>query len=266
MGLSAEEIMAGRLPDTDTPPETTPETPPAPAGTPERLYAGKYKTVEEMEAAYGEAQRKITEEAERGKRLEALLFTPSPQQFAPPVPQPPPAPAYQPQYDAAGNQIPDYVSRAEAERIADERAQRYVGQTMQGYQAQQQWRETFWRDHPDLKDSDMLVKAVYNEVAQRYAYLPPDRLPAAMPLILDETAKKTREEISRIKATARAEIQRADAQRAAGQTPGTTTPPNPTPPRVAKTLDDLRADAIAEEMERYRRATQPLPSPPPRTP
>jgi len=40
---------------------------------PERLYAGKYKTVEEMEHAYAEAERLITEKSERAKALEEVL-------------------------------------------------------------------------------------------------------------------------------------------------------------------------------------------------
>jgi hypothetical protein len=256
MGMSAEDILQDRLPET-TPADTpaapdAPTSSEAPAGTPKR-WAGKYDSPDALEAAYLEAQRKITEESERRARLEALLLAPT----APEAPVSPGHPTV-PTVEAPG----EFITREEAIRLAEERAEaRMRAWQQQWHQAQQitqeqaYWRDEFFRRHPDLKDDLDIVQLKTAEVAQRYAHLPLPTLRAMMPTVLDEIATKSRERLGEIKARKQADDARMTAERAAAAgpaAPGTVTPPPAESP--PPTPEQLRIEAEREAAREYYRA------------
>jgi hypothetical protein len=273
MGISAEEMLRDRLP------ETGPADTPAQAGTPERAapagetrtYAGgKYKTVEELENAYQEAQRKISEYGERVSRLESLILSggaatvPGYEHYgipAQPTPAQPTAPTV-PEY-GVGDQT--WVSREEAARIAREEAARIAAEHMriQAQQAQLSAEQTYWRDeffrrYPDLKEETPLVAGVTTEVVQRYSHLQPQAFRAMIPSMLEEIATRSRERIAAYVARGKTEAERAAAAQAAGQTPGQSGVVSPPGPAREPSYEERVAEALREEQERYIKARRPL--------
>lgn len=259
MGMSAEDQMQDRLPETG--PEDTPApVPAAPAGE-TRTYAGKFTTPEALEKAYEESQRLMHESTERAKRLEALVLTPTPGYET--YPAQPARQEYVPVQvdDTAG--ASDFITRADADRIADTKVRAAMARIEQQRQLsteQQYWRDEFFRRNPDLKDDEDIVWAKTAEVSQRY--LPvlndPVRSRQVMPMILDEVATKTRERLSKIRASAKAEADQKATERAEGQVPGSTGPASPPITPKEQTLDELRQEGIREDEARYEKTRQSL--------
>ncbi|TYO95133.1 hypothetical protein [Desulfallas thermosapovorans] len=115
--------------DPDTPPEEPEQDP-----EPEKLYAGKYKTVEELEAAYKEAERGFhndrQEKAELKRQLDELkaMLTPKPKEQDPKE--------YREKLIERLMEAPDEVVTELAEQIADRKLQERLGPVMPVIQQQ----------------------------------------------------------------------------------------------------------------------------------
>ncbi len=247
MGMSAEDILRDRLPDT-TPADAAP-APSGPEGTPKK-FAGKYDSPEALEHAYEESQRKLTELGEESARMRALLIEPAPYT--------PPAPAMG--HPGATDLPPgEFVTREEAQRLADTRFDERMrvmeerGRQQQWYTAQQQrLKEDFFSRYPDLQDHQRLVKATAEELQGKYGHLDAQRFIGLWPSIAKELADTVYADIASLKTKFKAEFERGTAERAAGQPAGTAaTAVPPASARPAPTPDELRAEAIREEHERY---------------
>src|SRR3990167_3175583 len=117
MGMSADDLMKGLLPEGDTPPAGQPGAAPPPAATPPKKWAEKYETPDALEAGYKSLETKLGEQGDEIQRLKGLLLSPS-------VPAgsemwAPPATSVAPVADDTGDV---FISRAEAKRIASEEA------------------------------------------------------------------------------------------------------------------------------------------------
>ncbi len=245
------------LDDQDRPQGDTPDKADA-APTETRKFAGKYESVDALETGYKELESKLGQQAEAIKRLESLVTAIPPVDYGQP-----PAQGYAPP-EATGEPT-DFITRAEAEKIAEGRfEQRWrereamARAAQQLSQEQQYWRGEFFRKNPDLIDDETLVWGVTREVGERYAHYPPHVFRAMMPTILDEIAGKTREKIAKIRGAGKAEADRQAAMRAEGQLPSGSPVAAPTAPAKEKTLDELRQEAIREEMDRAARVRQTL--------
>lgn len=245
----------------DRPVGDTPEAQEAAPIGETRKLAGKYESVEALEAGYKELESKLGQQADMIKRLESLIVsTPN---FG--YEQSTPA-AYQPQATPEPSAEPtDYITRAEAERIAEARLESRLREYALRARAEQQltaeqqyWRAEFFRKNPDLQDDETLVWGVTREVGERYAHYPPQVFRAMMPNILDEIATKTREKLARIRAAGKADAEQKAAMRAEGQVPGTVGPAGPPPAQKPKTLDELRQQEILEEILQARQMRNPL--------
>ena len=113
---------------------------------PEKLYAGKYKTVEEMEKAYAEAQRKITEQGQRNAELTAKVNA-----------APPPAPPVKTPEQLAAEQAEN--SRILNEFVSDPRGylEQNVVQRVQTALTAQQLRNEWVKSNPDIAEHEIRV-------------------------------------------------------------------------------------------------------------
>lgn len=241
MGLSADDLLKSRLPEGDTSDADKSAAPDK--GTPAKKWAGKYDSPEALESSYTSLESKLGEQGEEIQRLKGLLLSPStPTDTAQWAPAP--TTAVEPSPDGEM-----WVSRADAEKIATERARTEALRLYNEVSERTYWRDEFFRRHSDLKSYEDLVQAKTAEIGQRYAQMPADWVRARMPLLMDEVASKTRERIAAIRAEAKAEANRQSAELADVAAAGTPAPVAPPPQQVEKTLDELRVDAIREEME-----------------
>lgn len=239
-------------------PADTPADSQAPAAQPDtRTYAGKYKSPEALEQAYLEAQRKITEESEARRRLEALIAQPYEQPYQAPAPTPGYVDPYTPPADPAS----DFVTRADVDRYVENKLrERDTQQQNQARlnQEQQYWKDEFFRKNPDLKDDELIVRSVTGEVYVRYQHLPLQAQRALMPTMLDEVANKTREKITHYISRGRQEASANAQAQAAGQVPGSPAPASPASQARPQTVDEVRATALQEEMQMNLRTRQPI--------
>jgi hypothetical protein len=244
--------MQGRLPET-TPADTPAPKPatPGPEGTP-RKFAGKYDSPEALEKAYEESQRKITEMGDESARMRALLVEPA-------APYTPPARDTGYPAGAPDPSLGEFVTREEAQRLADERFDTRM-RTRDEQTRQQQWystqqqrlREDFFARYPDLQKQQRLVKAIAEEFQGKYGHLDAPRFLTLWPSIAKELADAAYADIASMKSEFKTEFERGSAERAAGAPPGGTGPVNP-PAKTspAPTPDELRAEAVREDSDRY---------------
>lgn len=141
----------------ETPPPAAPQaTPPAPQ--PEKLYAGKFKTPEELEKSYLEAQRKITETSQKAAELEKKVQT---------APPPPPAPKTAAEVAAEEKQRNEFLEKfvANPQGIIKEYQEKAVRE-MQVALSAQQMTENWRKDNPDLVEHEFYVSAEAFRLAQ----------------------------------------------------------------------------------------------------
>jgi len=119
--------------------------PPAPVVEPPKLYAGKFKSVEDLEKSYQEAEKKITQTAQEAAELRKK------QESAPP----PPKTAAEIEKEKA-----DFLERfvKEPQKVIQEFQQRATEQTMTALQAQQA-AENWRKENPDIAPHEFFVAA-----------------------------------------------------------------------------------------------------------
>lgn len=139
-------------------------TPPAEAAPPaspepQKLYAGKFKTAEELEKSYKEAEaaltRKSQEAAELAKKLEQPTTPPTPAQ---PTPQ---------ELAAKAKRNEEFLAKfvADPEKVVGEyheRAQQQMQIALQSQKMQEDWRKA----NPDLEPHEFYVSAEAWKLAQ----------------------------------------------------------------------------------------------------
>jgi hypothetical protein len=151
--ISDEELAKSAAPP---PEETTPttkaaeppkETPPAPP--PEKVYAGKFKSAEELEKAYEEAQSRMTKATQEAAELRKKVAE---------APPPPPAPKTPEQLAAEEVEknaiLNEFV--ADPKTFLEKRDQKNLQTTVVALNAQrltEQWR----KDNPDLAEHEVRV-------------------------------------------------------------------------------------------------------------
>lgn len=237
--------------------DTPPQEPAAPEGD-TRTFAGKYKSVEDLEKGYEESQRLISEQGDRVKRLESLILTPSPVEPYP-TPQAWQAPA--PQTDTVG--LPsDFISRAEAEQISDNKLREWQSRQERQQQLsseQQYWKDEFFRRNTNLREYEDLVRGITPDVIKDYAFVlaDPARARGAMPLVLDEIAKRTHVRLADLRKSVKDEAERAAQARADAQMPGSQGPASPPSPAKQQTYEESVQEALRAEQERYTAGRRP---------
>lgn len=155
------------------------DTPPNDNG--QKLLAGKFKTPEELEAAYQEATRGFSQVSEENNRLNRYI---SLMDAAPPQ----------------SNGTPGYVSvdqgeeteEAKFRRIAREEANAVRAQVQQGADLEKQ----FFEKYDDLKGQDKLVLICTTELRQELNSMG-KRMP--VPMFMEEVAARTRAELRKIR-------------------------------------------------------------------
>lgn len=149
---------------------------PATQDTPPKLYGGKFKTPEELEAAYQESVKshsQIAEENDRMQRYIALMDRETP---APPAPDEPPV-----EEEEVPPVVKKYVERALTQKEIQIRKAREL--------------ETeFFSKHKDLVGQDKLVLLHTQELRSD-----PTTRTMSMPQIMDEVAKRVRTHIEQIR-------------------------------------------------------------------
>jgi hypothetical protein len=153
----------------------------------------------------------------------------------------------------------EFVTREEAQKLADARFDERMktrdeqSRQAQWYSTQQQrLREDFFARYPDLQKQQRLVKAIAEEFQGKYGHLDAPRFLTLWPSIAKELADAAYADIASIKSEARAEFERGTADRAAGQPAGTAGTAAPTRSALpAPTPDELRAEAVREDSDRY---------------
>lgn len=149
--ISDEEHVKPPAEPTPPPEAAKPPEPAAPPPTPEppKLYAGKFKSAEELEKGYEEAQKLITKQGQEKAELERQRLA---------APPPPPAPKTPEQIAAeqaqANKVLNDFV--ADPEGYLNKRDQKVQQTTLVALKAQsvaEQWR----KDNPDLAQHEIRV-------------------------------------------------------------------------------------------------------------
>lgn len=140
--------------------EETPAPPPPQAAPPqpEKLYAGKFKTAEELEKSYLEAQRKITETSQKAAELERKVQT---------APPPTPAPKTAAEIAAEEKQRNEFLEKfvANPQGVIKEYQDKAVRE-MQVALSAQQLTENWRKDNPDLVEHEFYVSAEAFRLAQ----------------------------------------------------------------------------------------------------
>lgn len=151
-----KEVPAEEPKKEETPPPAPQAPPPAPQ--PEKLYAGKFKTAEELEKSYLEAQRKITETSQKAAELEKKVQT---------APPPPPAPKTAAEIAAEEKQRNEFLEKfvANPQGVIKEYQDKAVRE-MQVALSAQQLTENWRKDNPDLAEHEFYVSAEAFRLAQ----------------------------------------------------------------------------------------------------
>lgn len=156
--ITDENENRPKTPETETPPPEVPAKQPEPPPALEKLYADRFKTVEETEKGYLEArkemQKALAERDEYKRKLEAQ----------PPPPPPPKTPEQIALEEAKKNQfLAEFV--ADPEKVIMEYQRRSTEQTQVALAAQQaaaDWR----KNNPDLAEHEYFVAAEASRLMQ----------------------------------------------------------------------------------------------------
>lgn len=168
------------------------QTPPDGGNTGDKLLAGKYKSPEELEKAYLEAQKKITEDGERLKRAEELLTA-----YVgtnPPTankPDSPPAPAGAVSDYSKILENPEGVLKKVKEDATSEALVMFNKQ-QQVADARREIQSVFYKQNPDLAEHQGIVTVFADEVAKTSPNLPLNQA-------MEQVAEKTRAYIAKIR-------------------------------------------------------------------
>lgn len=204
----------------------------------EKLFAGKFKTAEELEAEYQKNEKLVGDLNEKNARTEELLNA----MLA--GGQPPAAPAKQEEH--SGAKVSDYSRIVEdpngvGKKIVEDAIAGAVEQVTKRYQTMTQMQENqkrlhdeFYKDNPDLVDHKLIVGAISAQVEAEMSGKPVGE-------ILKESAKRTKEYLIKLKGGAGAPPA-APAEGGGGGEP-------PAPPTPAKPIDTSNEAYLKERAE-----------------